>query len=107
VPRAALEVADIFRQHGEAYRAAHPSPLTQLRVMRAIEMCRTATLGGHGFRSTGWSLLRKHSRIETTARYTRVSGQTIAGTASPLDALVQPAKKNKATGKSSPPQPQK
>jgi len=40
-------VADIFRQHGEAYRAEHALPLTQLRVMRAIEACRTATLGGH------------------------------------------------------------
>jgi site-specific recombinase XerD len=52
-------------------------------------------------------VLLGHSRIDTTARYTRVSAQTIAGTASPLDALVQPAKKNKATGQSSPPQPQK
>ncbi len=47
MPRAALEVADIFRTHGAAYRAAHSLPLTQLKVMRAIEVCRTATLGGH------------------------------------------------------------
>ena len=47
MPRAALEVADIVRQHGAAYRAAHPLPLTQSRVLRAIEVCRTATLGGH------------------------------------------------------------
>jgi hypothetical protein len=40
-------VADIFRQHGEAYRAEHPLPLAQMKVMRAIETCRTATLGGH------------------------------------------------------------
>jgi hypothetical protein len=40
-------VADIVRQRGAAYRAAHPLPLTQLRVLRAIETCRTATLGGH------------------------------------------------------------
>src|SRR6266566_8639144 len=45
--RPALELADIFRQHGEAYRAAHALPLQQLRVMRAIETCRTAALGGH------------------------------------------------------------
>ena len=45
--RPALELADIFRQHGEAYRAAHALPLPQLRVMRAIETCRTAALGGH------------------------------------------------------------
>ncbi len=47
MPRATLEVADIFRKHGPAYRLAHPLPLQQLRVMRAIEVCRTAVLGGH------------------------------------------------------------
>jgi hypothetical protein len=47
MPRPTLEVADIFRQHGTACREAHPLPLEQLRVMRAIEICRTATLGGH------------------------------------------------------------
>jgi len=47
VSRPALEVAGIFQQHGEAYRAAHGLPLAELRVMRAIEVCRTATLGGH------------------------------------------------------------
>ena len=45
--RPALEVADIFRQHGAAYREAHPLSYEQLRVMRAIEVCRTAALGGH------------------------------------------------------------
>jgi hypothetical protein len=47
VPRATLEVADIFRQYGAGYRAAHSLPRGQLRVMRAIEVCRTAALGGH------------------------------------------------------------
>ena len=47
MPRATLEVADIFRQHGTAYREAHALPLGQLCVMRAIEVCRTAVLGGH------------------------------------------------------------
>jgi hypothetical protein len=47
MPRPTLEVADIFRQHGAAYREAHPLPLAQLCVMRAIETCRTAVLGGH------------------------------------------------------------
>ncbi len=47
MPPAALEVADIFRQHGEAYRAAHSLPAQQRNIMRAIEVCRTATLGGH------------------------------------------------------------
>src|SRR5271169_4529341 len=47
MPRPTLEVADIFRTHGAAYREAHRLPLEQLRVMRAIEVCRTAALGGH------------------------------------------------------------
>src|SRR5271163_3195945 len=45
----ALEVADIFRRHGEAYRMAHAGHVgrTERRVMGAIEACRTAALGGH------------------------------------------------------------
>ena len=42
-----LEVADIFRAFGSAYRKAHPMPLRHHRVIRAIEICRTAELGGH------------------------------------------------------------
>jgi Putative transposase/Transposase zinc-binding domain len=47
--RPALEVADIFRDHGAAWRRAHAGhvSLGQLRVMAAIESCRTAALGGH------------------------------------------------------------
>ena len=43
------EVADIFRRHGEAYRRAHEGHLGRVerRVMSAIELCRTAELGGH------------------------------------------------------------
>jgi hypothetical protein len=46
---ARLEVADIFRHHGEAYRQAHHGHLGRVerRVMTAIELCRTAALGGH------------------------------------------------------------
>ena len=47
--RPALEVADIFRNHGPAWRnanAGHVS-LDQMKVMSAIERCRTAALGGH------------------------------------------------------------
>lgn len=44
--RPTLELADIFRQHGQAYRQAHALPLPQHRVMNAIESCRTAVLGG-------------------------------------------------------------
>ena len=47
MPRPTVEVADIFRVHGAAYRDTHSLPLEQLRVMRAIEVCRTAALGGH------------------------------------------------------------
>src|SRR5919109_2698075 len=45
----ALEVADIFRSHGPAWRRAHAGhvSLDQLKVMSAIESCRTAALGGH------------------------------------------------------------
>jgi hypothetical protein len=47
--RASLEVADIFRSAGPVYRAAHAGHLSlhQLKVMSAIEHCRTAALGGH------------------------------------------------------------
>ena len=44
---ASLEVADIVRRYGDRYRLAHPVSLAQRRVMRAIEQCRTAALGGH------------------------------------------------------------
>ena len=44
-----LEVADIFRRHGEAYCGTHDGHLGRVerRVMSAIELCRTAALGGH------------------------------------------------------------
>src|SRR2546427_8374308 len=47
--RPALEVADIFRDHGPAWRRANAGhvSLGQLKVMSAIESCRTAALGGH------------------------------------------------------------
>jgi len=49
VPRERLEVADIFRAHGPAWRRAQAGHLSlgQLKVMSAIERCRTAALGGH------------------------------------------------------------
>ena len=47
MPRPALELADIFRHHGPAYRQAHRLCLQQWRLMQAIEACRTAALGGH------------------------------------------------------------
>ncbi len=49
MPREGLEVADIFRDHGAAWRLANAGHLSldQLKVMSAIERCRTAALGGH------------------------------------------------------------
>jgi Putative transposase/Transposase zinc-binding domain len=43
----ALEVADVLRRHGDAYRSAHPVDRSAARVMGAITACRTAVLGGH------------------------------------------------------------
>src|SRR5580658_9696181 len=47
--RPALEGADIFRDHGAAWRRANAGhvSLDQMKVMSAIERCRTAALGGH------------------------------------------------------------
>jgi hypothetical protein len=44
-----LEVADIFRRHGEAFRQAHAGHLgcVERRIVGAITACRTAALGGH------------------------------------------------------------
>lgn len=49
MPRGALEIADIFRAYGPAWRRAHAGHvgLGQLKVMSAIEACRTEALGGH------------------------------------------------------------
>ncbi len=53
--RPSLEVADILRAYGEAFRRAHTGHLSlgQLKVMSAIEACRTAELGGHVARCDG------------------------------------------------------
>jgi hypothetical protein len=55
VGRSALEVADIFRTHGPAWREAQHGHLSlaQLKVMSAIEQCRSAALGGHVLRCEG------------------------------------------------------
>jgi len=47
--RPSLEVADIFRDHGPAWRAANAGHVSigQLKVMSAVERCRTSALGGH------------------------------------------------------------
>jgi hypothetical protein len=47
--RSGPEVADVFRRYGDAYRERYGGSLStaQRRVMTAIEICRTAALGGH------------------------------------------------------------
>jgi len=49
MPRGGPEVADVLRRYGEVYRLRHDASLStaQRRVMSAIELCRTAALGGH------------------------------------------------------------
>ena len=46
-PKPRLELADIFRTHGPAYGQAHRLPSTHHKVIRDIQACRTAALGGH------------------------------------------------------------
>jgi hypothetical protein len=45
--RTSLEVGDILRAHGDAYRAQHPVTPEQAQVLRRLAQCRTAALGGH------------------------------------------------------------
>jgi hypothetical protein len=45
--RGGVELADIFRAYGESYRRDHPLPVSHLKVIEAVERCRTAALGGH------------------------------------------------------------
>lgn len=59
MPRPAFEVAGIVRQYGDSYRATRRLPKAQRRVLRAIEICRTAALGGHVEQCSHCS----HSRI--------------------------------------------
>jgi hypothetical protein len=46
MPAPVPELADIFRQHGPAYRRAHAMPLHHHKLMQAVEACRTPALGG-------------------------------------------------------------
>ena len=45
--RGGVELADIFRACGESYRRDHPLPVSHLKIMQAVERCRTKALGGH------------------------------------------------------------
>ena len=49
MPRSTLEVADVFRSHGQHWRESHAGhvSLEQLKVMSGIEHCRSEVLGGH------------------------------------------------------------
>ena len=55
-----LEVADIFRAYGQAYRDAYGDkmPIRHLRSIDAIEICRTSELGGHVDECDGCGSLR-------------------------------------------------
>ena len=57
---AGLEVADVLRRHGDAYRRARGDHLGRVerRVMSAIELCRTSALGGHTEACTDCGLVR-------------------------------------------------
>src|SRR5205809_8027867 len=83
--RPALEVADIFRGHGAAWRHANHGrvSLDQLKVMSAIESCRTAALGGHVARCEDCAhtviaynscLMGKSSNGELAATWSRSRG---------------------------------
>ncbi len=56
MPRAAIEVQDIYRDHGPGFRRARAGHLSlgQIKVMSAIERCRTAALGGHVAACEDW-----------------------------------------------------
>jgi Putative transposase/Transposase zinc-binding domain len=59
--RPALEVADVLRRHGEAFRSSHRARLGRVehRVMAAIEACRTSVLGGHAEQCADCGLVRQ------------------------------------------------
>ena len=56
--RKGWEVADVFRRFGEGYRATRSVSWAQRKVMRAIESCRTAVLGGHKEKCTACGAVR-------------------------------------------------
>lgn len=58
-----IELADVFRTHGQKYARAHPLSHSQWKVMRAIAQCRTAALGGQreSCPRCGYSRYRYHS----------------------------------------------
>ena len=67
--RPVLEVADIFRDHGAAWRRANAGhvSLGQMKVMSAIERCRTAALGGHVARCENQKCAHTSHRLQLAA----------------------------------------
>jgi Transposase zinc-binding domain len=73
--RPRLEVADVFRAHGAAWRKANAGHLSlaQLKVMSAIETCRTSALGGHVERCEDCA----HERIAPTIPAATVTARSV------------------------------
>jgi hypothetical protein len=80
VPHQGPEVADVFRRYGEASRRQHGTSLStaQHRVITAIELCRTAALGGHleecdacGHQRVAYNSSHGHVRIKGLVSPTR------------------------------------
>ena len=74
------ELADIFRQYGQSYAKTHRLSAAQQKVMRAVEVCRTAELGGHlkqcdtcGFEHPSYNSCRNR-HVLNASRWPRPSG---------------------------------
>jgi len=83
--RPSLEVADIFRDHGSAWRLANAGhvSLDQMKVMSAIERCRTAALGGHVARcengACAHTVVSYNSRLADADRHVSKAHEISAG----------------------------
>ena len=77
--RPRLEVADVFRAHGAAWRKANAGhmSLAQLKVMSAIETCRTAALGGHVERCEDCAHERALDLGDESRRHAGVAGRRV------------------------------
>src|SRR5665811_1056459 len=86
--RPVLEIADIFRDHGAAWRKANAGhvSLGQLKVMSAIESCRTAALGGHVMRCEDCS----HTAIAYNRFYEASGGARIVSIVGILNQSTEP-----------------
>ena len=83
--RPALEVADIFRDHGSAWRHANAGhiSLDQMKVMSAIERCRTAALGGHVARCEDCALRQSSPTTAAATGIARSARASPPGNGSP------------------------